>query len=212
MSDEKIDRGIASLVDITDSLLRGEFDKDAVSIDAEGLLKELANKINKMVINMKSIEVPLVSAGEQAPDMVDRVVNVADLMKKTAGEVLDKSDKLADLADQVEDNFQRLETVDPALKRVIQNDIDTMKNDIFDIIATQTFQDVARQKMEVIIKDLNKMRDWLIEALLVLNIRGDHSPENVLEKTEILRDVAKFSANEEDKQNLVDDLLAEFGF
>ena len=212
MSDEKIDRGIASLVDITDSLLRGEFDKDAVSIDAEGLLKELANKINKMVINMKSIEVPLVSAGEQAPDMVDRAVNVVDLMKKTAGEVLDKSDKLADLADQVEDNFQRLETVDPALKRGIQNDIDTMKNDIFDIIATQTFQDVARQKMEVIIKDLNKMRDWLIEALLVLNIRGDHSPENVLEKTEILRDVAKFGANEEDKQNLVDDLLAEFGF
>ena len=62
------------------------------------------------------------------------------------------------------------------------------------------------------IGDLGNIRDWLIEALLILDIRKDSSPENVEKKTEILREVTEATTTEDMKQDLVDDLLAEFGY
>jgi chemotaxis protein CheZ len=133
-------------------------------------------------------------------------------MKKTAGEVLDTSDRLSDRAESLESKFAALEGLSAQDKTAMQEDIDSIKNDIFDIIATQTFQDVARQKMEAMIDDMNQLRDWLLNCLVVLNIKKDNSPENVHKKTELLRDVKGHSVEDKDKQDLVDDLLAEFGF
>lgn len=212
IADSQIDKNIASLLEVTEALLRGEFDQDATVIDAEGLLKQLAQKINTMVVNLKSVELPLSSAGEQAPSVASNAQNVVELMKKTAGSVLDKADKLSDLAESLEADLRGVVAAESEVGRQVQEKIDTMKEDIFDIIATQTFQDVARQKMEVIIKDLNQMRNWLIEALVVLNIRHNASAENVEKKTALLRDVTGPATSESEKQDLVDDLLAEFGF
>ncbi len=208
----KFEKGVSSLIDITDAILCGDYNKNAVEIDTEGVLQDLAQKINTMLVNLKSIETPLTSAGDQAPSVVNRAMNVVDLMKKTADEVLDKSDRLTDQAESLEAKFSKLNIKDEVASNEINDSIDNIKNDIFDIIATQTFQDVARQKMEVIIKDLNQMRDWLIESLVILNIRKDDSPENIRQKTEILRDVKEADADDKNKQDLVDDLLAEFGF
>jgi chemotaxis protein CheZ len=144
--------------------------------------------------------------------VVNKAVNVVDLMKKTADEVLDKADHLSEQAETLEGKISQIDINDASLSTEINDSIDNIKNDVFDVIATQTFQDVARQKMKVIIKDLNQMRDWLIESLVVLNIRKDDSPENIKQKTVILRDVKESDSDDKDKQDLVDDLLAEFGF
>ena len=97
MSVSDIDAKIALLVEITDAMLRGEFDKEAaVVIDAEGVLATLAQKINKMVVNMRTVEAPLTSAGESAPSVVNSVQNVIELMSQSTGEVLNRSDKLAE--------------------------------------------------------------------------------------------------------------------
>ena len=49
---------IESLVEITESILRGEFEEWKTVIDAEGMLSILANKINKLLVNMKNGESP----------------------------------------------------------------------------------------------------------------------------------------------------------
>ena len=207
-----IDKNISSLIEVTDAILQGEYNKNTVAIDAEGVIQELAKKINEMLLNMKNVETSLLSAGEQAPSLVDDAINVVDLMKKTAGEVLDTSDKLSDSAERVEAKVSGLESISVKDKTILLEDIDGIKNDIFDIIATQTFQDVARQKMEAMIRDMNQLRDWLLECLIVLNIKKDDSPENVQKRTEMLRDVKDNTVEDKEKQDLVDDLLAEFGF
>ena len=199
----ELDKNIAALVDITDALLRGEFDHNiAADFDAEGMLSTLAQKINAMVVNMKSVEMPLTSAGNHAPDAVASAENIVQLTKQATGEVLDNADKLMTLAN-------KMEAVPPGER---QETITSMKEIIFNIVASQSYQDVARQRMNVLIKDLNKMRDWLVEILIVLNIRKDTSPENVQEKAELLREVNEPSNTDKMKQDLVDDLLAEFGF
>ncbi len=204
-----IDKKIASLVDVTDAILRGDFDQDVSEVlDAQGLLSTLAQKINAMVINMKTVEAPLSSAGEFAPSVVSSAHSVIELMSQSTGEVLNKSDKLAEITDKLESFLLSNEGKGADVARDM---IPAVKSAIYDIIASQSFQDVARQKMESLIGELNQMRDWLVETLVILNINQDAASENLLKKKELLKEAKDTEPDSPLSQDLVDDLLAEFG-
>lgn len=203
-----ISKHLELLVNATEAILRGELDKWDSEIDSEGMLSVLAQRINALVVNMKNVESPLTSAGAHAPTAVVRARNVIELMAEATGQVLDSADKLSAevevLEGQVENGTLRPGDYSEALTNV--------KSYLFDIIASQSYQDVARQKMESLIADLGQIRDWLVEVLVILNIQKNGSPENLEKKTKLLRDVSESSTPDSMKQGLVDDLLAEFGF
>lgn len=211
-SAENIDKNIESLVEITESILKGEFDKRKTVIDAEGMLSILAQKINKLVVNMKNVESPLTSAGNQAPNAVKSAKNVIDLMAQATGQILDSADQLSESADALEEILKQAQGQNTENAIPAQKELAAIKTYLFDIIGSQSYQDVARQKMESLISDLNQIRDWLIEVLVIFNIRKDSSPENVQKKTELLKEVSEASTPDSMKQDLVDDLLAEFGY
>jgi len=202
------EKSIASLVEITDSLLRGDYKGNVPEVDAEGVLSLLAKKINAMLVNMKTVQVPLANAGEQAPFVVSHAQDVVQLMEQSTSAVLDKSDRIVMHVEALEEMLSQT-VADNAQARAA---IVEVKAALYDIIASQSYQDVARQKMEKIIVDLNQIRDWLIEVLVILNIKKDGSQENLEKKKELLRGVHAPSASSSLKQDLVDDLLSEFGF
>jgi chemotaxis regulatin CheY-phosphate phosphatase CheZ len=207
-NNERFEKSIASLVEITDALLRGEFRENLPDVDAEGLLSLLATKINAMLVNMKTVQAPLASAGEQAPFVVSHARDVVELMEQASSAVLDKSDRVIMHAEELE----RLLLAGKDGNATARTLVVELKAAMYDIIASQSYQDVARQKMEKIIVDLVQIRNWLIEVLVILNIKKDSSAENVEKKKEILREVHAAGAAPSLKQDLVDDLLAEFGF
>ena len=202
------EKSIASLVEVTDSFLRGDYKGNVPEVDAEGVLSLLAKKINAMLVNMKTVQVPLANAGEQAPFVVSHAQDVVQLMEQSTGTVLDKSDRIIMHVEALEE-LLRQTGGDNAQARLA---VVEMKAALYDIIASQSYQDVARQKMEKIIVDLSQIRDWLIEVLVILNIKKDGSQENLEKKKELLREVHAPSASSSLKQDLVDDLLSEFGF
>ena len=204
---ERFEKSIASLVEITDALLRGEFREDLPQVDAEGLLSLLATKINTMLVNMKTVQAPLASAGEQTPFVVSHARDVMELMEQASSAVLDKSDKVIMHAEELERMLLAAEEGAVARSLIVE-----LKAAMYDIIASQSYQDAARQKMEKIIIDLVQIRNWLIEVLVILNIRKDGSAENIEKKKDLLREVHSAGAAPSLKQDLVDDLLAEFGF
>ena len=206
-SAKELDQSLSSLVETTDAILRGDFSRKAMVVDTEGLLSTLAQKINAMIVNLKTVEMPLASAGQHAPDAVADARTVVDLMAQSTDVVLDQSDKLLTL---VTDLADRLHTGRGG--NASETTINALNATIYDIIASQSYQDAARQKMERLIGDLGQIRGWLLEALVVLNINRDDSPENIQKKAELLREVARPADAESLKQDLVDDLLAEFGF
>ncbi|MFC1512966.1 hypothetical protein ACFL5J_00775 [Thermodesulfobacteriota bacterium] len=201
-----MNKNIASLVEITEAILRGDFSHQKLTIDTEGLLSTLAQKINAMMANLKTVEAPLASAGQYAPTAVDQARTVVDLMAQSTDVVLDKSDKLVALIEDLQTRGQ----TSPA-EGGTEAILNSIKAAAYDIIASQSYQDAARQNMEKLIEELNQIRTWLLEALLVLNINRDDSPENIQKKTEILREVAQPDETTPLKQDLVDDLMAEFG-
>ena len=202
------EKSIASLVEITDSFLRGDYKGEMPEVDAEGVLSLLAKRINAMLVNMKTVQVPLANAGEQAPFVLSHAQDVVQLMEQSTGAVLDKSDRIIIQVEELE-NLLRQNGGDNAQARAA---IVEMKAALYDIIASQSYQDVARQKMEKIIVDLHQIRDWLIEVLVIFNIKKDGSQENLEKKKELLREVHAHGAPSSLKQDLVDDLLSEFGF
>jgi len=202
------EKSIASLVEITDSFLRGDYKGAVPEVDAEGVLSLLAKKINAMLVNMKTVQVPLTSAGEQAPFVLSHAQDVVQLMEQSTGAVLDKSDRIIMHVEELENMLRQSGGDDARAQAAIVE----MKAALYDIIASQSYQDVARQKMEKIIVDLHQIRDWLLEVLLIFNIKKDGSVENVEKKKELLREVHAHSAPSVLKQDLVDDLLSEFGF
>ena len=207
-NDSHFEKNIASLVEITDALLRGDYKGDVPEIDAEGVLSLLAKKINAMLVTMKTVQVPLANAGEQAPFVLSSAQDVVQLMEQSTGAVLDKSDRIL-MQIEVLENMLRQTGGDSDQARAV---IVEIKAALFDIIASQSYQDVARQKMERIVVDLNQIRDWLIEVLVIFNIKKDGSLENLEKKKELLRGVHAPSSPSSLKQDLVDDLLSEFGF
>lgn len=209
---KNINQQIESLVQITESILRGEFEEWKAVIDAEDMLSILASKINQLLVNIKTVETPLTSAGEQTPTAVSSAKNVIELMAKATGQVLDNADRLVENSEALEKLIARSKDSAEDITAKASNHLTEIKTGLFDIIGSQSYQDVARQKMEALIADLNQIRDWLIEVLVIFDIRRDNSPENVQKKTDLLREVSEGTAPEDLKQDLVDDLLAEFGF
>jgi chemotaxis protein CheZ len=208
VNNSHLEKSIASLVALTDSVLRGDYKGDLPEVDAEGVLSMLTKRINTILVNMKTVQVPLASAGEQAPFVLSHAQDVVQLMEQSTSAVLDKSDRVIMHVEEFE-NLLRQAGGDNAQSRAA---IVEMKAAMYDIIASQSYQDVARQKMEKIITDLNQIRDWLIEVLVILNIKKDGSQENLEKKKELLRGVHAPTAPSSLKQDLVDDLLSEFGF
>ena len=211
-TEKDMNKQIDSLVEITESLLRGEFEEWKMVIDAEGMLSILTSKINRLVVSMKNLETPLVSAGEHTPTAVSSAKNVIDLMAKATGQVLDHADQLIENSEALESLVARTKERGEDTADLMEKHLAAVKAGLFDIISSQSYQDVARQKMEALIKDLRKIRDWLIEVLVIFNLQKDNSPENVQKKTDLLREVSEETTSENLKQDLVDDLLSEFGF
>ncbi len=205
---QDINKTIDSLVAATESILNGEFDHLDVEIDAEGMLSALAQKINHLVVNMRSVETPLASAGEQAPSAVSNAKNVIELMAEATGQVLDTADRMSEEVDALERVVNAADRPAGELEGRLTN----VKACLFDIIASQSYQDVARQRMETLVADVGQIRDWLVEVLVILNIQKNSTLENKEQKAKLLREVSESSTPEGLKQDLVDDLLSEYGF
>ncbi len=206
-----IEKVIESLLAATECLLMGKYDDAKIEVDSEGLISNLAQKINTMIINMKTIELPLINAGAQTPSALTRAESVITLMAQSTNDVLNTSDQLVESLEKIEKNISSAEFSGERLNDYLNRELPALKAGMFNIISSQSYQDVARQKMEALIDDLNNIRTWLIDALVILNIKKDSSEGNMEKKVSLLKQVKNKTMPENAKQDLVDDLLSEFG-
>ena len=209
--ENNINKSIELLLAATESLLMGNYEEANVEVDSEGLISNLAQKINTMIINMKTIEIPLLSAGEQAPNALIRAESVVTLMAQSTNDVLNTSDQLVESLEDLEEIVNNSDNNGGKLNSFLKNNLPEMKAGMFNIISSQSYHDVARQKMEALIDDLNNIRNWLIDALVILNIKKDSSESSMQKTVTLLKQVKNNTMPENARQDLVDDLLSEFG-
>ncbi|MGM0680746.1 MAG: hypothetical protein ACQES8_00770, partial [Thermodesulfobacteriota bacterium] len=174
------DEAVKSMVKVIDALLQGDFEKKADNAGEAGVIySSLAGKINQMAANMKKAEAVLSNAGERTPLLADNFRNIIKLMSQSTEEVLSKADILTGIAEELEAFLEEDGSADRASAR---SKLENMKAAIYDIIASQSYQDAARQQMETISKELNQIRDWLLETMVALNINRDNGSEDLQQK------------------------------
>jgi chemotaxis regulatin CheY-phosphate phosphatase CheZ len=210
-SKNNIEKVIESLLSATECLLMGKYDDAKIEVDSEGLISNLAQKINTMIINMRTVELPLVNANTYAPSALTRAESVITLMAQSTNDVLNTSDQLVETIEKLEKNMNSEDYKGEKLINYLHKELPVMKAGMFNIISSQSYHDVARQKMEALVDDLSNIRNWLIDALVILNIKKDSSESNMEKKVGLLKQVKNKTMAENARQDLVDDLLSEFG-
>ena len=209
--DNKINKSIESHLAATESLLLGKYEEAKVDVDSEGLISNLAQKINAMIVSLKTIEIPLSNADKQTPNALIRAESVINLMAQSTNDVLNISDQLLESIEGIEEIVNNGDDTSEKLHGHLKSNLPELKEGMFNIISSQSYQDVARQKLEALIDDLNNIRNWLIDALVILNIKKEPSESNVQKTVTLLKQVKNKTTPENTRQDLVDDLLAEFG-
>jgi hypothetical protein len=200
MTTEKPLKPLQQLLEVARAISSGDFSKE-VKIDKEGIIAELAQEINNTVHNLRNAMPTISATTDLAPNLAYSAQSIAELMDDSTKVVLDSSDKIIVACEELDK--KKLDEMSLA-------QVKSIKNFTMDIISAQSYQDNARQKLDKMENDLIFLRDSLIEALIVMNIKTNGEPEQYQDRQLQLKNVQD-PKDEEQKQDLVDQLLAEFG-
>lgn len=196
---------LEQLLEVAEAIAAGDFSKEVI-VDSEGILAQLASELNKTVRNLRVATPSVTQVAEQTPSLASTAQTVAELMDDSTQTVLDSADEIVNICKGMEDDGGQ------NLKKTDQGRLKKIKELSLNIISSQSYQDNARQKLKKMEGDLEMIRDILIEALIIMKIRDTTTAEEIQDKREQLRQVTATPPESIDaKQDLVDQLLSEFG-
>lgn len=206
----EFEKQLKILVETTDAIVAGNWDQE-IQFDAEGILGHLAASINQLVRAIRHAKPTLTRISEGAPELADMAQSIQDLMIVATQRTLDSADNILNAVSEYEKTVSK-ESIDPGYAKLLT----TIKESAYDIIATQSSQDVARQEVEKLENTLEEMRDLLIKVLVILKFKQNIPLEERKQQQELLQSIQQTSqqpvyAAKNTKQDLVDELLAEFG-
>lgn len=203
MSERNVKKPLEQLLNVAKAVAHGDFSKEA-EVDATGVIAQLAGELNNTVRNLRSATPTFTETTDQTPLLADTAQSIIELMANSTRTTLDSADDIVGASEVIEDfatNTKSNSTYDAIMK---------IKERAFDIIAAQSYQDSARQKLEALEKELEKIRNSMLEALIIMKLRTGKDAASLRNKQRMMQEV-KEGKNEEKKQDLVDQLLAEFG-
>ncbi len=200
------DKHLEAILEAVQALVQGDLNRE-VHVDAQGIVANLAGTINKLILNLRQVHPSLDKVSEEAPVLASTAQSVAALMHDSTQLVLDKADALVSICTKIEEEMTQNEE---CCKPQCAEEIKKAKSYLFEIISAQSYQDRARQQLEKLEQKLQMIRDALLKVLIVMNLK-DRSAESLANTKKLLEEVQQPEAKEGLKQDLVDELLAEFG-
>lgn len=189
----------------TQAILNGEIDHE-IQLDTEGIIGNIASALNKLIKNLKEARPSFERVENDTPGFAITTKAVADLMWNSTAKILDICDNLIRECDSI----MGADAAKPPPEIVERTK--NIKSEIFEIISIQSYQDVARQKLERMEKDLIDVRNALIKALVILNFKKSPQKQVIEEHKKIMEQIKTGSDTKQlVTQDLVDELLAEYG-
>lgn len=207
----EFEKQLKTLVDITDAIAAGNWDQD-IQFDAEGILGHLAASINQLVRSLRHAKPTLTRISEDTPELAEMAQSINDVMVVATQRTLDSADNILNAVSEYENAVSKQEDIDQGQARLMK----IIKESAYDIIAAQSSQDVARQELDKLENALEEMRDLLIKLLAALKLKKDIPLKEREQQKELLQSIQQTSQQpaysaRNSKQDLVDELLAEFG-
>ncbi|UOD33926.1 protein phosphatase CheZ [Deferribacteraceae bacterium V6Fe1] len=205
-------KDIGELIEIAKKINSGEYDITNISINPESELFEIAKYFSDAVKKLSEVSNTMEDSFDDLPLFEKVLTEVINDTKKASEEILNLSDNINFILDEVKENIKLLKdyvhsgdfehalgVIDRILDKTIEG-----QDVSFDMIATLEFQDISKQKIDKLIRIIKVLERKVGELVIKLGLKDNKIDINTLNRAgnidEILND-----------QDIVDALLKEFG-
>ncbi|MCD8553911.1 protein phosphatase CheZ [Seleniivibrio sp.] len=209
MSDYK---DINELLDIARSINEGNYDVAGVDVNAENELYHIAQYFSDAINKLKAVYDTVEDSYEDLPGFEDTLKAIIADSKTASENVLTCVDKINFITDDIRENIQTIkDQVAAGQFGLAGGIIDRLRDKAlggqdtcFDIIASLEFQDITKQKIDKLVKIIYDLQERLAHLVLMFGVKENKIDVQMLDMIKDKKDLLK-------DQNLVDELLKEFG-
>ncbi len=181
-------------------------------------LGELARNI-EVAVRKSRVDVPIASTTAQLPKATEHLSDLTRLTEDGTHRVMELTEKIQDNRFEVVKALDDVRTLLNGQGAEAQDKIAAVKallvgDDarLLDIMTALSFQDLVGQRINKIITILEDVEHKLLEMVVVFGVRQEGEADGVNGRAEEMLKQLEASKATALKQDLVDDILAEFGF
>jgi len=204
--DNSGDVAIDQLVEGARAMSQGDFQHE-IKEDLYGQLGEIARYINATIKRMQSIEPNIAHASDKIPQASVQLSEISKATEEATHIVMSQVEKVLDNHDVIMHHTESAERGDNAsscmgeVKLVVSEN----KEILMDIITGLSFQDLTGQKIKMIIGLIEEVEKRLLQLIVAFGLKSKDAKES--DDT-----IKEFTGNPTLKQDVVDNILKEFGF
>lgn len=208
------DPSLKTIVQTVKNITEGKWHSD-LDVNATGMIGELAQYINKTLKNLRKLDKNLGQNVQDTPRAKSEVQAVIDHTEKATIKVLDRAEDILSSASGFRDDLKNYRAAEDMASRdqavgAMDKRVEHLEQTAYELINTMEFQDVTAQKIRSIMGCLEDIENRLLDLLIIFKIKEQGSASEE-ENVALLKNLHNEKFAEGNKQDLVDQLLAEFG-
>ena len=197
---------IDEIVDAARAMSQGDF-KHEIKEELYGQLGDIARYINATIKNMQSVEPSIAIASDNIPQASVQLSEISKATEEATHNVMTQVEKVLDNHDLIihhTESAERGNNIPNSLTEV-KNVVSENREILLDIITGLSFQDLTGQKIKMIVGLIEDVEKRLLQLIVTFGLKSKDTNED--DST-----LKEFTDNPTLKQDVVDNILKEFGF
>jgi chemotaxis protein CheZ len=180
-------------------------------------LAELTKYVEMMSKTIRDMEAPVASTSDQLPQATKHLSDLAKLTEEGTHKVITLTEQLERNRMQLQESLTGLQTgLDETQARQVDAILDILHADeanLMNIHVALSFQDLVAQRVGKLVAILNEVQHKLLKLVVVFGLQQKMNAGNRAVEGRAYQILKQLEASKTTalEQNLVDDILAEFG-
>ena len=197
---------IEKMVEVTKAMAEGDFHQE-INENLYGQIGELARYINSTIKKLQCVEPNIAQVFDKIPEAS---VQLSEISKYTEEATLNVMEQVEHVLDSQDSILHKIEAIGKGEDAVItageikQIVLDN-KESMMDIITGLSFQDLTGQKIKVIIGLIEEVEKRMLQLVVTFGLKSKEDKDETYKQIELTENTTL-------KQDLVDNILKEFGF
>ena len=175
-----------------------------------GELGELTRYIENTMRQLRCVEVPVEETTAQLPQASAHLSDLAKLTEEGTHRVMELTEELEDSRRLIAKSVGELSSLLPC-NGTINGMVSADGKRLMDIMTALSFQDLVAQRINKIITILDDVEHKLLQMVVVFGAKQNGAPDTNGKADQMLKEL-EASRSTALKQDLVDDILGQFGF
>lgn len=182
-----------------------------------GELGELTRYIENTMRQLRCVEAPVEETTAQLPQASAHLSDLAKLTEEGTHRVMELTEELEDSRRLIAKSVCELSSLLPCngthadLLAAINGMVSADGKRLMDIMTALSFQDLVAQRIKKIITILDDVEHKLLQMVVVFGAKQNGAPDTSGKADQMLKEL-EASRSTALKQDLVDDILGQFGF